>query len=138
MKYAWCLLSLIILSGCVPYPVYKTLQPSSGVMVVDTAEDPIEGAEVNLIASSYPYGYEKSRNSVKTDADGKANFQSLREWRTEAIMLHGAEIFFWNWCVSKEGYETYLSNNTDSREFDSKAYIILNRGKSNACPEQLR
>jgi len=138
MKVAGGLFAIGSLTGCIPYPVHKTLQLSSEVKVIDSNKTPIEGAKVILISSSYPYGFEKTREIKNTDMKGKAVFKSKKEWRVEAIMLHGAEFFFWNWCVHKQGFETILTSNLSSNEFENKPTFMLKRGKSTACPKKLR
>ena len=52
------LLATALLSGCVPYPVYKTLQPAATATIQDSQGEPIAGAAVTLISSAYPYGWE--------------------------------------------------------------------------------
>jgi hypothetical protein len=47
----------------------------------------------------YPHGGEKGRETKETLADGSATFEAVREWRVETLMIHGAEEYFWNWCV---------------------------------------
>jgi hypothetical protein len=48
----------------------------------------------------YPHGGEKGRETKETLADGSATFEAVREWRVETLMIHGAEEYFWNWCVA--------------------------------------
>ena len=126
-------LAILVLGGCVPYPIYKTLQPQLEIAVVDDQKEPVYGAKVALISNSYPYGGEKSREVRTTDRKGVAKFQKRSEWRIEALMLHGAEVFFWNWCVEKEGLVTFETQNRDSEISRSKILIELESGASKEC-----
>lgn len=123
----------LALSGCVPYPTYKTLQPQSAITVRDEAGRPVADARVVLIAGAYPYGYDRSRNEARTDADGRARFEARREWRVEALAIHGAEVFFWNWCVEKAGYATYATHDRNADAFDPQPQIHLQAGASTTC-----
>ncbi|MCY1519854.1 hypothetical protein D9M68_546180 [compost metagenome] len=120
-------------SGCVPYPVYKTMQPDARITVLDPGSQPVADARVVLISSSYPYGQERFRNEARSGSDGVATFQAIREWRAESMMLHGSQVYFWNWCVEKEGYETYATLNREPSGFDDEARIQLQAGKSRPC-----
>lgn len=122
------------LTACVPYPIYKTLQPAAQVTVLDEADHPLPQAEVTLIASAYPYGFEKTRETKNSASDGIANFASAREWRAESMMIHGAEAYFWNWCIRKDGYVTFLTDTRDGDKFTSKLIVHMKRGQSTACP----
>lgn len=120
-------------TGCVPYPVHKTMQPAARVTVMDTQSQPLSDARVILISRSYPYGRERSRQEVRTMPTGKASFSAQTEWRVESLMLHGSEIYFWNWCVEKAGYETYETLNNAASQFDDKLIVQLPPGKSRSC-----
>lgn len=124
-----------MLAGC--YPIYKTLQPSARVTVVDERGKPIEGAEVILITSSYPYGHERRREAQMTDRRGVAEFSSRSEWRGETLMLHGIEDFFWNWCVLKPGFSTHRTTDVSDDRFDRQPAIRLSPGSSSDCGEQM-
>ena len=123
---------LFLLTGC--FPVYKTLQPDVNFTVIDESQKPVTGAEVNLITSSYPYGFEKFRNKEITGNNGKASFNSKNQMRVEILMPHGREFFFWNWCISKDGYETNSSSYGSGDDFLSNQIIILKKGVSSSCP----
>lgn len=129
-----CAVLLLALSGCVPYPIYKTLQPAAKVTVHDGMSRPIEGARVSLIANAYPYGWEKFRETVQTDSQGIAKFESRREWRLESFMIHGAEVYFWNWCIDKPGFVTFASNDRSADAFSGEATIVLAEGTTAPCP----
>lgn len=64
---------------------------------------------------------------------GKASFSARTEWRVESLMLHGSEIYFWNWCVEKAGYETYETLNNAASQFDDKLIVRLPPGESRSC-----
>lgn len=132
------LLTPFVLTACVPYPVYKTLQPYARMTVLGGDGQPVSGAEVVLIASTYPYGFERSRSTVTTDADGVASFASQREWRVESTMLHGAQVFFWNWCVRTPGYRTESTSHNDAAQFESNPVVRLRAGESTPCPAPTR
>jgi hypothetical protein len=129
------LISAVLLVGCpLPYPVYKEVQPSAQIKVLDESGEPIEGAKVVLLASSNPHPVERGRETKFTDQHGVAHFESRREWRKEAMMMHGVEYFFWNWCVQKPDFKTYLSQHGSSGNFDPHPTVRLSRGASSECP----
>lgn len=123
-----------LMSACVPYPIYKTLQPAARVTVVDQNNAPLANAEVTLIAGAYPYGREKARVAKFTDERGSARFDAVREMRVETMMLHGAEDYFWNWCVRKEGYATYRTRDRSSADFQPVLRVQMTPGRNEACP----
>lgn len=123
----------LLLSACLPYPVYKALQPDALVTVLDSANEPQRDAEVSLIANTYPYGREHSRRVRMSGADGKPAFSAIREWRTEVLMIHGAEYFFWNWCIRKAGYATYATTNSSTVTFQAEPVVRLEPGPSTEC-----
>lgn len=132
---SWVLISLCIgLSGCLPYPVYKKLQPEIRFTVMDEAEKPIAGARVHLITKSYPYGFEDSREIRITQSAGTATFSDRREWTTEALVIHGRKQYFWNWCVEKDGYATYHSTFKSGGDKEDHIKISLKTGGRTECP----
>lgn len=128
-------LTALMLSGCIVYPVHKTLQPKARVTVSSTSGARIAGATVTLISHAYPYSREKSRMSVVTQNDGVARFPRIKEWRTESLMIHGAEVFYWNWCVQRDGYETVATQLRGGDDLDRSAAFTLSPGVSTPCPE---
>jgi hypothetical protein len=132
------LLSTVTLSACVPFPVHKTLQPGAQVTVLNQLEHPVADAEATLIANAHPYASEKSRATQLTGANGVASFPALNEWRIESFMLHGGEIYYWNWCVRKEGYATFFTANNSSRQFDERLVVRLSPGETSPCPDRFR
>ncbi|MCF6349387.1 MAG: hypothetical protein L3J20_14025 [Flavobacteriaceae bacterium] len=133
-KYIFYIVLTITFSGC--YPIHKTIQLKSEMMVVDKEGKPVKDAKVYLISSANPHNREKSRNMIKTDSTGVAKFDKIKEWRIEFLMIHGADSYFWNWCVKKEGYKTH----TDiiKNKFEKKKRFILIKGKSEDCPKNFR
>ncbi len=121
------------LSGCIPYPVYKTLQPDATITVLDEASQPVADARVVLIAAAYPYGFDRFRAEKRTAADGRAQFDARHEWRMEVLAIHGSEVFFWNWCVEKPGYGTYATHDGGADKFDNNLVIKLSPGESRSC-----
>ncbi len=99
------LLLLVLPVGCA-YPIYKQLKPGAHVSVHDTSGMPISGAKVYLGTTIYPYGDEGQTEVAETDTSGIARFYRKNEWRTESVMMHGAQVFVWRWCVAKAGYQT--------------------------------
>lgn len=125
--------ALVCTAGC--YPIHKTLQPRATATVVDAVTHaPIVNAPVVLISGAYPYGSERSRDVVATDSHGVAAFQGRHEWRWETLMIHGYEIYFWNWCVEWPGYETVLTGWRNSDDFVADYRVDLKAGVSTPCP----
>ncbi len=124
-------LALVLCTSC--YPIHKQLQPNAIATVLEANKTPIEGAEVALIASAYPYGWARSRQVLPTDTFGAARFEERREWRWEALMIHGAEIFFWNWCVVKPGFATFRTSWRNEADFVSELKVVLEPGDSTPC-----
>ncbi|NVK29576.1 MAG: carboxypeptidase regulatory-like domain-containing protein [Gammaproteobacteria bacterium] len=134
MKLITVVLLSIFVSACA-YPIYKTLQPEASLTIKDKDGKPIEGAVVTLVSHSYPYGLEKTRMLVKSNGRGEADFPIIKQWRTESLMIHRSEVFVWNWCVVKEGFETFKSSYGRGSEFEAFKVIQLKPGKTTQCPE---
>lgn len=128
------LASCLALSGCVPYPVYKELQPATRVRVVDPAGRAVAGASVVLLSNAYPYGREQHRETRATDASGGVSFDGRHEWRVEWLVIHGSQQFFWNLCVAKPGYATHLTDDRSAEKFETEPTVVLAPGMSSACP----
>jgi hypothetical protein len=122
------------LSGCVPYPVYKELQPATRVRVVDPAGRAVAGASVALLSNAYPYAGEQHRETRATDVSGTASFDGRHEWRVEWLAIHGWQEFFWNLCVAKPGYTTHLTAYRSAKKFEAEPTVVLVPGTSSACP----
>ena len=135
MKNIALLIFAASLFGCIPYPIYKTLQPNAEVTVYGSGGEPIESAEVTLISGAHPYRREKSRDTQITNESGKVRFRAMREWRTEALMIHGAESFYWHWCIKKPGYETIQTGPQTKKEFERYRSFNLQPGTANDCYE---
>ena len=130
----WLILFLLpLLTGCIPYPIYKTLQPEAQITVTDQDNKPLSGASVTLISSYYPYGHEDFRETRYTNALGQEEFSGKREWRIEMMFLHGWTEYFWNWCVEKPGYATYETLLNSASKFDEDAKVTLKPGNSTPC-----
>jgi hypothetical protein len=119
-------------TGCVPYPVYKTLQPASQITVLDERQRPVEGATVALITNFNPYGHETAQVKV-TDRHGTVSFEQRDEWQQESLMMHGARFYFWNWCVQKPGFVTYETGGRSGNKFEAQASVQLAAGRSASC-----
>jgi hypothetical protein len=129
---------VLCLTACIPYPVYKTLQPKAVATVIDDAQRPIEGASVSLIAKAYPSGLEKSREIAMSDSRGQVEFVSEKEWRAEMMALHGWEEYVWSWCIEKRGFVTYRSDFEPAATFDTEPIVSLTEGGSTSCMEPMR
>lgn len=121
------------LGACVP--VYKTLQPYAEAQVRNEQGQPLESAEVVLISSAYPYGWEQFRATAMTDPAGLATFYKVKDLRLEFFVIHGAQQFFWNWCVKSRGYETQTTTFGNGDDFEAYPTFVLKPGDSTACPE---
>ena len=122
----------VLVTGCAPYPIYKTMQPAARVTVRDQASQPVREAEATIISrSKNNLRYESMRTTKQTMADGTAAFESVSEWRVENTMLHGATDYGWHWCVRKDGYVTFNSK----EEFDRNLSLVLAPGLSTPCPK---
>lgn len=121
------------LGACVP--VYKTLQPYAEAQVRNEQGQPLESAEVVLISSAYPYGWEQFRAAAMTDPAGVATFYKVKDFRLEFFVIHGAQEFFWNWCVKSRGYETQTTTFSNGDDFEAYPTFVLKPGDSTACPE---
>ena len=122
------LLAAATASGCVPYPVYKTLQPAAKVSVRGHGGQALPDAEATLIANAHPSAVEKRRETKRTLDDGTATFDAVRELRVEMTALHGWEEFTWRWCIRKDGYATYQG------PFQAALSVQLEAGASLPCP----
>ena len=128
------LLATVLVTGCVPYPVYKTLQPAASVTVLGPDQQPLANAEATLVARAHPSRFEQRRDTKLTLADGTARFDAVRELRVEVTAIHGSLEFYWNWCIRKDGYVTYRTHSSASDDFLSKLVVRLEPGQSIACP----
>jgi hypothetical protein len=122
----------VCLAGCI-YPVYKTIQPASQITVLDESNAPIEGATVVLTANFNPYGINETHDVRTSDTRGIAAFEHRSEWQREALMMHGARFYFWNWCVHKFGFKTYRTSHTSGEYFDPMPTVRLSQGPPSEC-----
>jgi hypothetical protein len=124
--YRIAVLVPFLLSGCVVYPVYKTLQPETVIVVQDETGQPVPDARVTLISSAYPYGRQKSQAVQFTGIGGETAFAAIREWQMESFMIHGWQEYFWNLCVFRS-----------AAKFAVREPIRLVKGKSSLCRQRL-
>lgn len=125
----------LCLTSCVPYPVYKTVQPTAQMTVLDEQNQPIEGAEVILTTHYNPHG--RATKQVKlTDQLGAATFESHSEWQAENIfVMHGVRFYDWYWCVKKPGFKTDRTGRKPGDKFSPTATVQLSRGVASECHE---
>jgi len=124
------LLSTIFLfSGCT-YPVYKTINPTSTIYVVDEQAQPIKEAKVYLF-SNIMHGRDESNLTQQTNAKGFAHFDRVSQWKLESLMIHGRSTYYWNWCVEKEGFETKFTYGYTGFEEEKK--FMLREGTHTPC-----
>jgi hypothetical protein len=131
-----CTLALIaagICAGC--YPIHKTIQPKARIEVLDGTGKPIRAAKASLVSRSHPHKRLRSINVAHTNDAGIAEFPELNDWRVEVLMIHGADVYFWEWCVQAEGFQTYATGNGTPDEFSESARIALQPGTMQACPD---
>jgi hypothetical protein len=126
------LVSTALMAGCVPYPVYKKLQPAAMVTVRTAGNVPLAGAEVALITRAHPTTLER-HDTKMTAADGSASFAGKREMTVEVMVIHGSLDYYWNWCVRKEGYATFKTIYNSSDDFPAKMNVVLQPGASTPC-----
>ena len=125
------------LTGC--YPVYKTLQPQIEIVVLDSEKRPVQGAEVNLISKSRPHDVERSREIHITDSEGVAKFQQRNDWRIESpIMIHGQQFYYWDWCIEKDGFITYINGDGEGKYPDYNPDINPNYAPSETIKIELK
>jgi hypothetical protein len=122
-----------LLTGCVAYPIYKTLQPATEVTVQDETGRPLTGASVHLVTRAHPPGMVPSRTMQATDAAGQARFPRVSEWRVETLALHGAQAFYWSLCIQHPGFVTHETAYRAARAFDVRPVVRLSPGDSAPC-----
>ena len=122
---------LIMITACT-YPIYKTLQPKSMVVVLDENKMAVKNAKVHLQTTEC-MPCEKSEQTALSNDEGIVHFDSKREWRKEILTIHGSKFFTWGWCVEKEGYKTIVTSDKSSDKFESHRTFILKKGKSLPC-----
>ena len=122
----------VTLSGCVPYPAYKLVQPEASATILDEAHRPMSDARVVLVIRAHP-GLLDDHVEKQTDDDGKASFEARHEWQTESLMIHGRHFYYWNWCMEKPGYETFSTVYHNADDFDARPVVSLKPGVSLSC-----
>ena len=126
------LVMLAMITGYVPYPVRKQLQPYTTAIILDEENNAIERAQASLIASSYPDDIQQGLELKLTNSQGLVQFEAKQEWRMEKGPAR-PEIFFWNWCVYKPGYETYWTNYRSADQWQDFFTVNLTPGIAKDC-----
>ena len=128
--HRWLGLSVMaaLLSACIPYPAYRTLQPQTQLQVLDAHGRPLAGAQVTLIGEAHATPVEHSRVTRSTDAGGIARFASRHAWKSEMLFLHGRLQYYWIWCVSAPDHATLVA------PFETPQPIRLQAGTPEPCP----
>ena len=122
----------VTLSGCVPYPAYKLVQPEASATILDEQRRPLPDARVVLVIRAHPSQLDEHVEKQTSD-DGKASFEARHEWQTESLMIHGRHFYYWNWCVEKPGYETFSTSYDKAESFDAYPEVSLKKGASLSC-----
>jgi hypothetical protein len=127
-------LSALLSLGCVAcFPVHRTIRPNASLTVLDDTRRPIAGARVILITSRYPYGRVFLRDTVMSDSVGVARFTSRKDWEAEVLMIHGAWVYFWHWCVETPGRSTYDSRRIGGFRFKNVKEVTMPAGDAAGC-----
>ena len=121
-----------MLSGCVPYPAYKLVQPEASATILDEQHRPVPDARVVLVIRAHVSVLD-DRSELRTGDDGKASFEARHEWQAESLMMHGRHFYYWNWCVEKPGYETFSTSYDNAESFDAYPEVSLQKGASLSC-----
>jgi len=128
-----CLISVAaMLSGCVPYPSYKLVQPEASATILDEQHRPLPDARVVLVTRAH-VSVQDDRSELRTSDDGKVSFEAHHEWQAESLMIHGRKFYYWNWCVEKPGYETFSTSYNSAEDFNAHPEVSLKPGVSRSC-----
>lgn len=120
-----------VVSGCV-YPVYRTIQPETKVEVVDIKGVALSGAKVYLSTKEF-YPYKFKFEIVQSDEKGIAEFDSIKKWGTDMLMIHGVKPENdWALCVEKENFKTQVIHPTNKEDFAHQK-VILYDGEATNC-----
>jgi len=127
-------LLMLTLTACI-YPVYRTVQPATKVMVVDKENRAIKEAKVNLIIREY-YPFVRTVKKRKTDSLGIVKFESIKKWGTDMRMIHGIKPSnAWSLCIEKSNYVTQYMN-IYNEEKSKNPTVTLLEGESTVCAER--
>jgi len=122
-----------LLSGCI-YPVYRTIQPETKVKVVNTKGVALSEAKVCLFTQEY-YPHKLKVEIVRSDKKGIAEFESIKKWGTDMLMIHGIKPSnTWNLCIEKSNYVTQYINLYNEEKSLNKTVTLL-EGESTVCAE---
>ncbi len=125
------ILLFMMITACT-YPIYKTLQPKSMVVVLDENKMAVKNAKVHLQTTECMPCKDSERVALSNN-EGIVSFNSQREWRKEILTVHGSKFFTWGWCVEKKGYKTIVTSKSSSNKFESHRTFILKKGVSLPC-----
>ncbi|WP_372403270.1 hypothetical protein ACDW34_12160 [Acinetobacter piscicola] len=119
------MLSIILMCGLLQacYPVYKTIRTPVQVEVVDEQGKAIKNAKVVMETTQRPAHVMPVFNRLFTDAQGKVEFKRQRKWAMETLFIHGFQVYSWNLCISKQGYE--MPKSIDLKKQNGKSIRII-------------
>jgi len=123
-----------LLSGCI-YPVYRTIQPETKVKVVNTKGVALSEAKVYLYTQEY-YPYKFKVEIVRSNKKGIAEFDSIKKWGTDMLMIHGIKPSNrWSLCIEKSNYVTQYINLYNEKKSLNQTVTLL-EGESTICSER--
>jgi len=127
-------LLMLMLTGCI-YPVYRTIQPETKVKVVNTQGVALSEAKVYLFTKEY-YPYKFKVEIVRSDKKGIAEFDSIKKWGTDMLMIHGIKPSnSWSLCIEKSNYITQYINLYNEEKSLNQTVTLL-EGESTICSER--
>jgi hypothetical protein len=121
------------LAGCLPYPVYKRIQPEIVVRVVDAAGQPIPDARLVLLTRAHPAPPIRIVTEASTNAAGEARFESHREWQVEVNFIHGSLEYYWTLCVTHAGYANLYVHGPERFSGNSPTELVMQPGTASTC-----
>ncbi|WP_020405018.1 hypothetical protein [Hahella ganghwensis] len=131
MRNSLLIIIIVLLGGC--FPINKTIQPETRVLVTDVNGNPLHGAEVNLYSVANPYSRLENHVIGYTTESGSVRFGEIDEWRIESFVIHGMDIIHWDTCVSKEGYKTEVVEWQNIWEVGGNVSLVMQKGESVPC-----
>lgn len=122
------------LSGCI-YPVYRTIQPTTKVEVLDTKGVAIHGAKVYLSTKEFDSSRVKVE-IVRSDEEGISEFEIIKKWGTDMLVMHGIKPEnSWSLCVERENYKTQIIQPKSKNDFAYQR-VILHEGQAMNCLDE--